>query len=87
MRRLTWSQVYRDAGLKWEKIVSIKPPSGIAALYSLRITRSHRATAYREGDFIRLLTLLWITIAPMASNRPAVPALPGPLLTARYKAD
>ncbi|MGB4334637.1 MAG: hypothetical protein WBJ41_07335 [Chromatiaceae bacterium] len=57
LRRLTWPQVYRDAGLKWEKIVSIKPPAGIAALYSLRITRSHRATAYREGDFIRLLTI------------------------------
>ena len=58
LRRLTWSQVYRDAGIKWEKIVSIKPPSGIAALYSLRSTRSHRATAYREGDFIRLLTIV-----------------------------
>ena len=58
LRRLTWSQVYRDAGLKWEKIVSIKPPSGIAALYSLRITRSQRATAYREGDFIRLLPIV-----------------------------
>ena len=58
LRRLTWSQVYRDAGIKWEKIVSIKPPSGIAALYSLRITRSPRATAYREGDFIRLLPIV-----------------------------
>nr|MBP6734879.1 hypothetical protein [Chromatiaceae bacterium]MBP8289421.1 hypothetical protein [Chromatiaceae bacterium] len=58
LRRLTWSQVYRDAGIKWEKIVSIKPPSGIAALYSLRITRSQRATAYREGDFIRLLPIV-----------------------------
>lgn len=57
LRRLTWNQVYRDPGLKWEKIVSIKPPDGIPALYSLRITQSRRATAYRDGDFIRLLTI------------------------------
>lgn len=57
IRRMTWNQVYRDSGLKWEKIVSVKPPPGIDALYSLRITQSRRATAYREGDFIRLLTI------------------------------
>jgi hypothetical protein len=57
LRRLTWDQVYRDPGLKWEKIVSVKPPTGVTALYSLRITQSRRATAYREGDFIRLLTI------------------------------
>jgi hypothetical protein len=54
---LTWAQVYQDAGLKWEKITSIKPPKGIDAVYSLRITQSRRATAYRDGDFIRLLTI------------------------------
>ena len=57
LRQMTWNQVYRDQGMKREKIVSIKAPSGIAALYSLRITQSRRATAYREGDFIRLLTI------------------------------
>ncbi|MDD5298160.1 MAG: hypothetical protein PHU46_14720 [Rhodocyclaceae bacterium] len=57
LRRMTWNQVHRDQGLKWEKIVSVKPPPGIDAIYSLRITRSRRATAYREGDFIRLLTI------------------------------
>ena len=51
------SQVYRDNGLKWEKIISVKPPKGIEAFYSLRITQSRRATAYREGDFMRLLTI------------------------------
>jgi hypothetical protein len=57
LRRLTWLALYRDPGLKWEKIVSVKPPPGIDALYSLRITRSRRATAYRDGDFLRLLTI------------------------------
>jgi len=55
--RLTWDQVYRDAGLKWEKVSSIKPPQGIDAIYTLRITRSRRATAYRQGDFLRFLTI------------------------------
>lgn len=57
LRRMTWNQVYRDNGLKWEKIASVKSPDGIDAVYSLRITQSRRATAYREGDFIRLLTI------------------------------
>jgi len=57
LRKLTWHQVYRDAGLKWEKIVSVKPPVGIDAIYSLRITRSRRATAFRQQDFLRLLTI------------------------------
>jgi hypothetical protein len=57
LRQMSWNQVYRDNGLKWEKISSITPPAGIAAVYSLRITQSRRATAYREGEFIRLLTI------------------------------
>ena len=57
IRLLTWDQLYRDNGLKWEKIVSVKPPPGIDAIYSLRITQSRRCTAYRDGDFLRLLTV------------------------------
>lgn len=57
LRRMTWSQVYRDKGLRWEKIVSVKPPPGIDAMYSIRITQPRRATAWRDGDFIRLLTI------------------------------
>lgn len=57
VRQLTWDQLYRDPGLKWERISSVRPPPGIDAIYSLRITQARRATAYREGDFIRLLTI------------------------------
>ena len=57
IRKLTWNQLYRDQGIKWEKITSIKPPAGIEAVYSLRISQSRRATAHRDGDFIRLLTI------------------------------
>jgi hypothetical protein len=57
IRQLTWNQLYRDQGIKWEKITSIKPPVGIDAVYSLRISQSRRATALRDGDFMRLLTI------------------------------
>jgi len=57
IRQLTWHQLYRDQGLKWEKITSVKPPKGIDAIYSLRITQARRAAAYRDGDFMRLLTI------------------------------
>lgn len=57
IRQLSWNQVYRDQGLKWEKITSVRPAAGIDAVYSLRITQSRRATAYRDGNFLRLLTI------------------------------
>jgi len=50
-------QLYRDPGIKWEKITSITPQAGIDAVYSLRISRSRRATAHREGAYMRLLTI------------------------------
>ena len=55
--QMNWNQIYSDKGLKWEKIISVTPPKGIDALYSLRLTQSRRATAYRDGDFMRFLTI------------------------------
>ena len=57
LRQMTWSQVYSDTGLNWEKIASVKPPKGIDAIYSLRITQARRATAYRDADYMRFLTI------------------------------
>jgi len=57
VRQLTWAQIHRDNGLKWEKIISVKPPAGIDAIYSMRITQSRRCTAHRDGDFMRFLTI------------------------------
>ncbi|WP_321927208.1 hypothetical protein [Burkholderia sp. BCC1998] len=54
---MSWNQVYQDSGLKWEKITSVQPPAGIDAMYSLRITQARRATAYRDGEYMRLLTI------------------------------
>jgi hypothetical protein len=53
---LDLEQLYRDKGLHWEAINSRSGPAG-KRLYSLRITRSVRAVAYRDGDFLRFLSL------------------------------
>lgn len=57
VRKLSWNEVYRGQGLKWEKISSVRPPKGIDAIYSLRITQARRATAYRHASFMRLLSI------------------------------
>lgn len=55
--QLNWDQVYLDQGLKWEKITSVQPPPGIESVYSLRITQARRATAFRDGEHLRFLTI------------------------------
>jgi hypothetical protein len=52
---VSWNQVYQDRGLRWERIISVRPPAGVEAIYSLRISRSARALAYRESEWMRLL--------------------------------
>jgi hypothetical protein len=40
-----------------EKIVSVTSPAGVDAVYSIRVTQSSGAMAYRDGNFICLLTI------------------------------
>jgi hypothetical protein len=54
--QLTWEQLYKDQGLKWELIRSKQEKQG-EKLYSLRVTQKCRAVAIREGDYLRLLSL------------------------------
>jgi len=56
IRSMTWRQIHVDAGLKWEIIHSRQGPNG-QRLYSFRIGRAFRAVAYREGQWLRLLSL------------------------------
>lgn len=53
---LSWDQIYRDAGLKWEAI-HLRTGSQGQRIYSLRIGKGFRAVAYREGDWMHLLSL------------------------------
>ena len=57
LTQLTWNQVYRDKGLKWEKIHSIPAPKGIEALYSFRVSKSIRGIGFRENHFLRVLLI------------------------------
>ena len=54
--QLTWEQLYKDQGLKWEMIRSKQGKNG-EKLYSLRITQKCRAVAVREGYCLRFLSL------------------------------
>jgi len=56
IHRLTWEQLYADHGLKWEMILSKQTKSG-ERLYSFRFSQKYHAVAFRQDDFLRLLTL------------------------------
>jgi hypothetical protein len=56
LRSLSWSEVYRHTGFRWEAIRHIRTPTGATA-YSLRLSQRVRAIAYREGNFLRLVSL------------------------------
>ena len=53
---MDWDAVYRDKGLRWEKIQS-RSGAGRDWLYSIRITIRMRAVVKRTGDFLEFLTL------------------------------
>ena len=56
LRGLDWNTLYRHAGFHWEAIEHLKAPNG-AKVYSLRLSQRIRALAYRDGEFLRLLSL------------------------------
>ncbi|OGV50443.1 MAG: hypothetical protein A3F46_09435 [Legionellales bacterium RIFCSPHIGHO2_12_FULL_42_9] len=56
IRQLSWNQLYKDNGLKWETILSKQTKSG-EHIYSFRFSKKYRATALRQADYLRLLTL------------------------------
>ncbi len=56
LRELDWNELYRHTGLRWEAIEHLKAPNG-AKVYSLRLSQKARAVAYRDGDFLRLVSL------------------------------
>jgi len=55
-KKMTWQQVYMNTGLKWEVILSKVGPKG-HKLYSFRISKGFRGIAYREGAWLRILSL------------------------------
>ncbi|HET7293184.1 MAG TPA: hypothetical protein VFM88_12220 [Vicinamibacteria bacterium] len=56
LREFDWTGLYRHTGFRWEAIQHLKAPNG-ARVYSLRLSQKVRAIAYRDGDFLRLISL------------------------------
>ena len=56
LQAMNWEQLQSSKGLRWELIQSRQGPAG-QRLYSLRISRTCRAVAWRDGPWLRLLSL------------------------------
>lgn len=56
LSRLDWNTLYRHTGFQWEAVLHIEAPNG-SRVYSLRLGQRIRALAYRDGDFLRLISL------------------------------
>jgi len=56
LRELDWDALYRHTGFQGEAIRHIPTPSGATA-HSLRLSQKVRAIAYRDGDFLRIISL------------------------------
>lgn len=51
LRILTWNEVFKDHGLKWEELKSIQ------GKFTVRLSQSYRAVVVREGAFMRFQSL------------------------------
>jgi hypothetical protein len=51
LQAVTWNDVFRDNGLKWEEIKSVP------GKYTIRLSQSYRAVVFREGNFMRFQAL------------------------------
>jgi hypothetical protein len=51
LRAISWNEVFRDHGLKWEE------PKSTPGKYTIRLSQSCRAVVVREGSWIRFLAL------------------------------
>ena len=56
LRELDWNSLYHHAGFRWEAIEHVRGPGG-AKVYSLRLSQRIRAVGFRDGDFLRLVSL------------------------------
>jgi hypothetical protein len=57
IRKLDWSNVYASKGLHWETISHLRAPDGKTPVYSVRLSQKIRALAFRDGEFMRFISL------------------------------
>lgn len=53
LKTLSWAQVYKDSGLKWE----LARTTSVAQYYSIRVTQKMRALVTRRGEFVVFVSL------------------------------
>jgi hypothetical protein len=56
LRDLEWTEFYRHKGFHWEAIEHLKAPND-AKVYSLRLSEKICALAFRDGEFLRFISL------------------------------
>lgn len=56
LRELDWNALYRHTGFRWEAIRHLKAPNG-STVHSLRFNQRIRGLAYRDGTFLRFVSL------------------------------
>jgi hypothetical protein len=56
LRELDWNSLYRHTGFRWEAIQYLKAPNG-STVYSVRLSQRIRGLAFRDGDFLRFVSL------------------------------
>jgi hypothetical protein len=56
LRALHSHELYSHSGFQWEHIAHLKGPGG-ASVHSLRLSQRIRTIGYRDGDFLRLVSL------------------------------
>lgn len=56
LRALTWDDLYRHTGFRWEAIEHLRAPNG-AKVHSFRLNQRIRAVGFRDGDLLRLISL------------------------------
>ena len=56
LSELDWNSLYRHTGFRWEAIQHLKAPNG-STIYSLRLNQRIRGLAFRDGDFLRFVSL------------------------------
>jgi hypothetical protein len=61
LRELNWNELYRHTGFRWEAIEHVKVARA-GKVYSMRLSQRVRAVGFRDGNFLRLISLHLITI-------------------------
>ncbi len=51
LQELTWNEIFRDHGLKWEELKSV------SGKFSIRLSQSYRAVVIRDRAFMRFQSL------------------------------